>query len=77
MLKKAPAYILSALCLVGPSFSIGIAAAPAAAQDLETGAYPQQTGEALFKGICQGCHMPNAQGAVGAGAYPALASVRS
>ena len=35
--------------------------------------FTEQGGEALFKGICQGCHMPNAQGAVGAGAYPALA----
>ncbi len=40
------------------------------------GGYPQQTGEALYQGICQGCHMPNAQGAVGAGAYPALAANR-
>ena len=31
------------------------------------------TGEAVYTGICQGCHMPDAKGAVGAGAYPALA----
>ncbi len=37
------------------------------------GGYPQQTGEAIYTGICQGCHMPDAKGAVGAGAYPALA----
>jgi mono/diheme cytochrome c family protein len=43
------------------------------AQEIHAGAYPQQSGEALYTGICQGCHMPNAQGAVGAGAYPALA----
>ncbi len=43
------------------------------AQDMFAGSYPQQSGEELYKGICQGCHMPNAQGAVGAGAYPALA----
>ncbi len=35
--------------------------------------FPQQTGEAIYKGVCQGCHMADAQGAVGAGAYPALA----
>lgn len=35
--------------------------------------FTQQDGAALFQAICQGCHMPNAQGAVGAGAYPALA----
>jgi mono/diheme cytochrome c family protein len=32
-----------------------------------------QSGEALYADICQGCHMPGAVGAVGAGAYPALA----
>jgi mono/diheme cytochrome c family protein len=31
------------------------------------------TGEAIYQGICQGCHMPDAKGAVGAGMYPALA----
>jgi mono/diheme cytochrome c family protein len=35
--------------------------------------FKQQDGAALFQAICQGCHMPNAEGAVGAGAYPALA----
>jgi mono/diheme cytochrome c family protein len=34
---------------------------------------PQQDGEATYKGICQSCHMPDARGAKGAGAYPALA----
>jgi mono/diheme cytochrome c family protein len=35
--------------------------------------YNFQGGEAVFQNICQGCHMANAQGAVGAGMYPALA----
>lgn len=29
-------------------------------------------GEAIFHSICQGCHMPDAKGATGAGTYPAL-----
>jgi mono/diheme cytochrome c family protein len=29
-------------------------------------------GEAIFHHICQGCHMPDAKGATGAGTYPAL-----
>ncbi|HEY4275684.1 MAG TPA: cytochrome c [Rhizomicrobium sp.] len=37
------------------------------------GGFTEQGGEAIFKNVCQGCHMPNAQGAVGAGMYPALA----
>lgn len=34
--------------------------------------FDEQTGEELFQAICQGCHMDKGQGAVGAGAYPAL-----
>jgi mono/diheme cytochrome c family protein len=53
---------------------LGLAAAGVDhAQEIYAGAYPQQSGEELYKGVCQGCHMPAAQGAVGAGAYPALA----
>jgi len=48
-------------------------ASGALAQDIFTGAFPQKTGEEVYKGICQGCHMPDAKGAIGAGAYPALA----
>jgi mono/diheme cytochrome c family protein len=32
------------------------------------------SGEQIYNHICQGCHMPGAQGAVGAGAYPKLAA---
>jgi len=35
--------------------------------------FDEATGETLYAGICQGCHMPNGQGAAGAGHYPALA----
>jgi mono/diheme cytochrome c family protein len=30
-------------------------------------------GGAIYRTICQGCHMPQAQGAMGAGSYPKLA----
>ena len=50
-----------------------LAAADATAQEIYMGTFPQQSGEDLFKNICQGCHMPDAKGAIGAGAYPALA----
>jgi mono/diheme cytochrome c family protein len=30
-------------------------------------------GKQVYEQICQGCHMPDAKGAVGAGKYPALA----
>ena len=35
--------------------------------------FQQQGGEAIYKGVCQDCHMPDGRGAVGAGMYPALA----
>ena len=44
------------------------------AQEIHAGGYQQQSGEDLYKGICQGCHMPDAKGAIGAGTYPALAN---
>lgn len=54
-------------------------ATPALADDVKptprprSGAFALQTGEELYKGVCQGCHMPDARGAVGAGMYPSLA----
>ncbi|WP_084454994.1 c-type cytochrome [Comamonas composti] len=34
----------------------------------------QRSGEQVYQSICQGCHMPKAQGSQGAGFYPALAA---
>jgi mono/diheme cytochrome c family protein len=65
-----------------PSFAClavlaGLAAAPAAAQktpDFRGAAFAMQGGEAVYQGVCQGCHMADAKGATGAGTYPALAN---
>jgi mono/diheme cytochrome c family protein len=48
---------------------------PAGAQSAirDRGQVQPQDGETLYREICQGCHMPAGEGAVGAGAYPALA----
>lgn len=35
--------------------------------------YNFKSGKEVYENICQGCHMPDAKGATGAGAYPALA----
>jgi mono/diheme cytochrome c family protein len=51
-----------------------LAAGPAMAQEIRAGSFPMQSGADIFHGVCQGCHMPDAKGAVGAGKYPALAS---
>jgi mono/diheme cytochrome c family protein len=53
---------------------VTLSAPTARSQEIFAGKYPQQTGEDLFQNICQGCHMPDEKGAIGAGAYPALAS---
>jgi mono/diheme cytochrome c family protein len=47
-------------------------AAPAPAF-LDAAQASHASGEELYTHICQACHMPAGQGAVGAGAYPALA----
>jgi len=71
MLLSAAAAIISVAAMV--------AARADTAQDMGAGAmnrsppYNFQGGEAVFKNVCQGCHMANAEGAVGAGMYPALA----
>jgi mono/diheme cytochrome c family protein len=60
---------VSAALVIGGALAGG----GAPAQPL-AGHYGQTTGEAIYVGVCQGCHMPDARGAVGAGAYPALAA---
>jgi mono/diheme cytochrome c family protein len=36
--------------------------------------FAEQSGESLYKSVCQACHMPNGQGASGAASYPSLAA---
>jgi mono/diheme cytochrome c family protein len=61
---------------------LGFAAAAAMAQKpvlaasaakLSAGfAFSEAGGEELYANVCQGCHMPDGKGAIGAGAYPSL-----
>jgi mono/diheme cytochrome c family protein len=39
--------------------------------------FVEMTGEELFANVCQGCHMPDASGAAGAGSYPSLIANRN
>jgi mono/diheme cytochrome c family protein len=64
---------ISLTLIVLAAFSVAGSRA-AHAQKIFAGGYTQQSGEDLYKAICQGCHMPDARGAIGAGAYPALAN---
>ena len=44
------------------------------AQELSQGrAFGERGGEALYASVCAACHQPDGKGAIGAGAYPALA----
>ena len=43
-----------------------------AAVSAQEGPYDFKSGKEVYENICQGCHMPDAKGASGAGAYPAL-----
>jgi mono/diheme cytochrome c family protein len=56
---------------------MALVASPATAQDtpeLRGARFAMQGGEAVYRNICQGCHMADAKGATGAGSYPALAN---
>jgi mono/diheme cytochrome c family protein len=65
------------MLLVRAAFILALLAAmPAAAQnaDFRGDSFAMQGGEAVYRGVCQGCHMADAKGATGAGSYPALAN---
>lgn len=56
---------------------VGAASSAAVAGDVSFSRgyiFEQRSGKALYENVCQGCHMADAKGAVGAGAYPALAA---
>ena len=57
-----------------PAFADGAQDLGAGAMARNGGPFAFQGGQAIFSNVCQGCHMPDAKGAVGAGMYPALAS---
>jgi len=69
--------LVVAIAAIG--LSVSSAAIADGAQDMGAGAmnrggpYDFKGGQAIYTNVCQGCHMPDAKGAVGAGMYPALA----
>jgi mono/diheme cytochrome c family protein len=58
---------------------LGLSTLTAHANDVNTAGisegfrFGQKDGESLYRAVCQSCHMPEGQGAQGAGMYPALA----
>ena len=60
--------IAVAALLIGPA-----ARADSAGGTHGASALSETDGTNIYQHVCQGCHMPNAEGAVGAGTIPALA----
>src|SRR6476660_7999280 len=75
----APSYfaalIVSLLSLVSPAALAQNATHLSSEPTLSGGfKFAEQSGEELYANVCQGCHMPDGKGAIGAGAYPSIAS---
>lgn len=65
------------LGVVGGGFALGSLALKAAAPSVQFGdpvRFVATDGADLYRAACQGCHMSNGAGAMGAGQYPALAN---
>jgi mono/diheme cytochrome c family protein len=66
--------LLIALALVGALRPDHASAEDAPAVTLSSGRrFVETDGEAIYRAVCQSCHMADGQGAQGAGTYPALA----
>lgn len=84
MRHLAPFKSTRAVSTVGLAVLLGCAAAGAVAQSTEHAPgrpyfgpgekFTEASGAEVYTNICQGCHMPEGKGAVGAGKYPALAA---
>jgi len=68
-MRHLPAAVLLLAVIVAPDSR----AAPPEATLSPGFRFSEQSGEALYTNVCQACHMGKAEGAVGAGTYPALA----
>jgi mono/diheme cytochrome c family protein len=71
--KRRLGYMMLAasICSAGPH---GAAAQVLGSPFGNPNRFMQHDGEAIYRAVCQGCHMPAAQGAAGAGRYPELAN---
>ena len=65
----------AALLALLPATSMHAQDTPSSRRTFSSGyRFVEMTGEELFANVCQGCHMPDAMGAAGAGTYPSLAA---
>ena len=62
------------VALAGALMAGTLAAGAQNTPDFRGAPFTMQGGEAVYRGVCLGCHMSDAKGAAGAGIYPALAN---
>jgi len=60
------------LCAFGLAAGVALAD-QSGGEKLRPGMLATTSGQEIYQQICQGCHMPDGKGAIGAGRYPALA----
>lgn len=73
MMVRAGTSVIAALALLSATAALGQDSG-AGKRTFSSGyRFVEMTGEELFGNVCQGCHMPDAMGASGAGSYPSLA----
>ena len=63
-----------ALAMILPGSTSAASAQSSDGSFMSARRFMQRDGEVIYRTVCQSCHMVAAQGAVGAGAYPALAN---
>ncbi|MGL3213950.1 c-type cytochrome [Bradyrhizobium sp. BR 1433] len=77
MMMRTATSVIAALALLSATAALGQDSG-AGKRTFSSGyRFVEMTGEELFANVCQGCHMPDATGASGAGSYPSLAGNRN
>ncbi|WP_249147289.1 cytochrome c [Bradyrhizobium jicamae] len=74
MMMRLMASLIAVLTLLSATAAIGQDSAAGRRTFSDGYRFVEMTGEELFANVCQGCHMPDAMGASGAGTYPSLAA---
>jgi mono/diheme cytochrome c family protein len=72
-LRLARRLAWTAICLAAAPLPSALAGDPVPPEMSYGPRFIQSDGAALYRATCQGCHMPEGEGAKGAGMYPALA----
>jgi mono/diheme cytochrome c family protein len=67
--RSAPYAALAVAIAAGTPAALAQSSSPFSANPFR---FTHQDGEAIYRNVCAGCHMPDGRGATGAAAYPAL-----